>query len=390
MYNFTYFNPTRIYFGEGILKNNISKEVLQYGKNVLLVYGGSSVKKSGLLEYIKEELSKNECTIIEFGGIESNPGVLKVNKGSYICKKNLIDVIVAVGGGSVIDTAKAISASADYNGDCWDIITKKASVIKAIPIISILTITGTGSEMNSSCVITNEKLKSKRGFSNELLFPKVSFLDPTLTFSVNPFLTACGAADILSHILDTAYLLRGDKMEMLESVMESLCRTILHFAPIAVNNPSDYEARANLMWVSSWGLSGLLKNGIKQLAVCHAIEHELSARYNVVHGLGMAIVMPRYYEYVLNEWNALLFARLAWNVFNVDKDISAVDAAKAMIDKMKIFLYDDLRLTSRLSDIGVPDTDFPEISEAICWGGKLSGIELLNVKDVMKILEMCL
>ena len=362
--------------------------VLAYGKKVLLVYGGNAIKTIGLYDEIVSALIGAGAKLFELSGVKSNPRHAKVDEGAKICRENNIDVILAVGGGSVIDCAKAISVTTESGSECWNIITKKVTVESAIPVITVLTVTGTGSEMNNSCVISNEDLKIKRGFSNDLLFPKVSFLDPVLTYSVSPFQTACGCADILSHVLDTAYLMPGDRMNMLCMIMEAVSKTVIKYGPIAVNEPSNYEARANLMWASTLALNGILKNGIRQPAVCHIIEHELSAYYDINHGLGMAIILPKWMKYVLDGYTAGIFAGFGRAVFDIG-DRDDIKCAEKMIEALERFLYTDLSLPSGLSSLGVPNTDFDKLGENVCWGGKVGGLKQLNPGDIVKILELC-
>ncbi len=386
MYNFELYNPTKIVFGEDG-RRTIGKSIAKKWKRVLLVYGGNSIKRSGLYNEIKELLEAEELEIIELNGVQSNPRRNLVNYGGQLCRERDAEIVLAVGGGSVIDCGKAIALAAYYDGDYWDIVDKRIIPTKALPLITISTLSGTGTEMNNSCVITNEDLKVKRGYNCELIRPMVSYLDPKLTYSVNAYQTACGVADTLSHILDTAYMVKGDKMFMLNDVMESISRTVIKYGPIAIREPDNYEARSNLMWAATWGLNGFLKNGIKQLAACHAIEHELSARFDITHGLGMAMIMPAYYEYILNETNAHLYAQFAKNVFKVGADMTEYDAAKAMIMNLRKFLFEDLGLQSKLSEVGVDRQQFEMIAQNICWGGTLPGLETVSTEDVVNILE---
>ncbi len=389
MYNFNLYNPTEVFFGTEE-RGRIGEIVSRYGRRVLIVYGSNRIKENGLLDEIVTLLEASNCTYIELGGVRCNPRNEDVNRGTMLCSGDGIDVILAIGGGSMIDCAKAISVSRFYAGDSWDIITKKVQVNQALPVIALVTVSGTGAEMNNSCVISNGSVKSKRGFTNDLLRPKAAFLDPALTFTVGPFQTACGAVDTLSHVLDTSYVIKSGKMQMLNGIMESLCRTIIHYAPIAVRDPSNYEARANLMWASTWGLNGFLKNGVRQLAACHAIEHELSAYYDIKHGLGMAIVIPRYYEYVLNEENAIIFEEFGKHVFGLREDLAQADAARETINSLKKFMYVDLGLPSALTDLGIDDGTITEMADNLCRGGTLPGVELLTTEDVIQIFKNCL
>lgn len=388
MYNFVLNIPTKILFGSENRKQ-LASIVLSYGKKILLVYGGESIKKIGLYDEIIDSLKVQNAEIFELNGVTSNPRHTKVDDGARICKEKSIDVILAVGGGSVIDCAKAISVTANSDSDCWNIITKKAVPHEAIPLITVLTVAGTGTEMNNSCVISNEALKIKRGYSNDLLYPKVSFLDPALTFSVSAFQTACGCADMLSHVLDTAYFMPGDRMDMLCTVMESISKIIIKYGSIAVKEPNNYTARANLMWASTWALNGFLKNGIRQPAVCHIIEHEISAYYDVNHGLGMAIILPRWMKYVLNNENAYLFAQFGRAVFDIDS-ANNIECAELTIKKLEEFLYEMLGLNSKLSEIGITEEAFEEIAENVCWGGSIGGIKELVPQDIINILKMCM
>ena len=387
MYDFTLSIPTRIVFSSGN-REELYRSVLSYGRKVLLVYGGRSIKNIGLYDEITRKLTAANAELYELSGVVSNPRHTKVDEGALLCRDRSIDVILAVGGGSVIDCAKAISVTAGSAADCWDIITKKAIPVSAIPVITVVTITGTGTEMNNSCVITNEELKIKRGYSSSLLYPRVSFLDPELTFSVPAFQTACGCADILSHIMDTAYFMPGDRMELLRSIMEAMGRTVIKYGPIAVAEPSNYEARANLMWASALALNGILKNGIHQPAVCHIIEHELSAYYDITHGLGMAVILPRWIRYVLDGNTAGIFAGFGRAVFGLS-DSDDITCAEKTVDALERFLYSDLSLPSRLSPLGVPDTDFDQMGENVCWEGKVGGLKPLVPGDIVNILRLC-
>ncbi len=389
MYSFSLYNPTKVYYGKDE-RRHIGEEVSQYGKRVLVVYGSDRIKRNGLFDEIKGCLAEQDCTTVELGGIRSNPHSEDVDRGTKLCRESKIDVIVAIGGGSVIDCAKAVSVCIGYEGDSWDVITKKVIADNSIPVIAVVTVSGTGTEMNNSCVISNVECKAKRGFTDDHLRPRAAFLDPELTFSVNAFQTACGAFDTLSHVLDTAYMIKQGKMPMLNDVMEAICRTVIHYAPIAVSDPLNYEARANLMWASTWGLNGFLKNGVRQLAACHAIEHELSAYYDINHGLGMAVVMPRYYDHIIDAENAYIFQRFGEQVFDVAPGQEPVAAAKETIKRLKDYAYIDLGLPSTLSELGIDDTDFAEMANNICWGGTLPGMKLLSTEDVINIFYSCL
>ncbi len=362
----------------------------QYGTRVLLTYGGGSIKRIGLYDKVMEELNKAGLTVFELSGIEPNPRHTTVNKGADICKKENIDVLLAVGGGSTIDCTKVIAAAAFYEGDSWDLVTHKAPVTKALPVITVLTLSATGSEMDSGAVVSNLDTNEKYGLLHPLLQPKVSFLDPVNTYSVSAFQTACGAADILSHIFDVSYFVAAEKMDMIDRVMEEVIKTVVKYAPIAVKEPENYEARANLMWASSWALNGFLQTGRSQAASCHAMEHELSAFYDITHGLGLAILTPRWMEYILDESTAPQFKKFGVNVFGVDASLSDMDGAKQAIACLSDFLFKTLGLNSTLTEIGIDDTNFKVMAKKACRGDVLQGFKPLTPEDVEKIFRMCL
>ena len=389
MYNFMFQNTTKVYFGENQLCH-LGEELKQYGRRVLLTYGGGSIKKSGLYDRVMEELNKSGMTVFELSDIEPNPRHTTVNKGADICKREKIDVLLAVGGGSTIDCTKGIAAAAFYNGDSWDLVIRKAPVENALPVFTVLTLAATGSEMDSSGVISNIETNEKLGLMHPLLRPKVSFLDPANTFTVNAFQTACGSADILSHIFDIAYFTNAEKMEMIDHIMEEVIKTVIKFAPIAVKEPENYKARANLMWAASWALNDFLQAGNFVFPSCHAMEHELSAFYDITHGLGLAILTPRWMEYILDEYNAPQFKKFGVNVFGLDPSLTEIEGAKHAIAALSNFLYNDLSLTKTLTEIGIDDVNFKVMAKNACHGGVIPGFKQLTPDDVENIYRMCL
>lgn len=386
---FIYSAPTKVYFGENQLEN-LGSEVKQYGKRVLLTYGGGSIKKNGLYDKIMAELNKTGLEVHEFGGIEPNPRHTSVNQGAAICKEKKIDVLLAVGGGSTIDATKAIGAAAFYDGDCWDLVTHKAAITNCLPIVTVLTIAATGSEMDCGGVISNIETNDKLGLIHPLLLPKVSFLDPTNTYSVSAFQTACGGVDILSHIFDTAYFTTQDSLYMVDSFMEGLIKTVIKYAPVAITEPDNYEARANLMWASSWALNGFIGAGKQQAPICHMMEHELSAFYDITHGLGLAIVTPRWMEYILDETTAPKFYQFGVNVFGIDKDLPAMEVGKKAIEMLADFFFNTLGLKSTLTEIGIDDSKFEILAKKSCGNGIVPGFKPLNQQDIENIFTMCL
>lgn len=389
MNNFVFQNTTKIYFGKGQLVH-LADELKLYGTRVLLTYGGGSIKRIGLYDSIVSSLNESGFTVFELPGVEPNPRHTTVNKGADICKKENIDVLLAVGGGSTIDCTKAIAAAAYYEGDAWDLVKQKVPVTKALPILTVLTLSATGSEMDCGGVISNMETNEKIGLVHPLLQPKVSFLDPEYTYSVSRFQTACGSVDIISHIFDCNYFTAGDKMDMMSRIQEEVIRTVIKYAPIALEQPENYEARANLMWASSWALNRFLDNGIIQAPTCHMIEHELSAFYDITHGLGLAIITPRWMEYILDETTAPQIKKFGVNIFGVEDNLSDMDGAKETIHRLSDFLFKKLGLQSRLSEVGIDDRNFSIMAEKACAGGTLKGYKTLTPKDVEAIFRMCL
>ncbi len=386
MKNFVYDIPTKVYFGENQLTGNLSNELKKYGSKVLLVYGGGSIKKIGLYDKIIAELKNSDLKLFELPGIEPNPRHTSVNDGAKICKTEDIDVILAVGGGSVIDASKFIAAGKYYDGDTWDFLTGKADIKAALPIVNILTLAATGSEMDAGGVITNLDTKEKLGRIDPHLQPKVAFLDPTNTYTVSRYQTACGSADILSHIIET-YFAREPGLFMLDTVMEGLMKTVIKYTPIALSQPNNYEARANLMWTSSWAINGFVRADKPHAWSCHPLEHELSAFYDITHGLGLAILTPRWMKYVLNEKTVDKFYRFGVNVFDIDKRESKTDVANQAIKLLEEFLYNDLGLTDNLTKLNISDEYFETMAERI---GTLNGFADLDKNDIINIYEMCL
>lgn len=389
MKNFIYDIPTKVYFGPNQIENNLSKELKQFGSKVLLVYGGGSIKKIGLYDKIIDELKNSSIQVFELSGIEPNPRHTSVNTGAQICKQENIDVILAVGGGSVIDATKFMAAGRYYEGDTWDFLTGKAKFTKALPIVTILTLSATGSEMDSGGVITNMQTKEKLGKANLILRPKVSFLDPTNTYSVSKYQTACGSADILSHIIEV-YFCTYNTMYMLDTVMEGLMKTVIKYAPIAINQPDNYEARANLMWTSSWAINDFVEEDKSHAWSCHPIEHELSAFYDITHGLGLAILTPRWMKHVLSSNTVDKFYQFGVNVFDIDKNLDKMEIAKKSIEKLESFLFKDLNLSDNLTKLNIDNTHFETMAERITKNGPLKGFVDLSKNDIVEIYNACL
>lgn len=381
---FTYHIPTKIYFGKGQLEN-LGGVLQSYGKKVLLVYGGGSIKKTGVFDSVCAQLKKYGMEIFEFSGIEPNPKVESVRHGIEICKQNRIDLVLAVGGGSVMDASKFISIGTCVDFDVWDFISKKMPVEKALPLFCVLTISATGSEMDNTAVLNNSETQDKLALINDKLFPVASFCDPELTYSVGKYQTACGSADILSHIFEVYFNFNQD-LYMLDTQMEGMMKTVFKYAPLALKEPENYEARANLMWTSTWAINGYIYGCSKHPWSCHAMEHQLSGFYDITHGLGLAILTPHWMEFVLDETTVQKFYNFAVNVCGISPDEDKFKVAKAGIEYVKDFFFSKLGLNSTLSSIGIDDKNFEIMAEKACGvNGFINGWKKLYPQDVCKI-----
>ena len=388
MNNFIFNVPTKVHFGENAV-DNLSAEIKNYGKKVLVCYGGGSIKKSGLYDKVIAQLKKADMEIFELSGIAPNPRIDSVREGAKICKEQGIDVLLAVGGGSTLDATKWIAAAAKVEHDAWDFFSQWADVNDALPVLTVLTLSATGSEMNCGGVISNPQTKDKIGRLAKPLLPKVSFLDPTLTYSVNKYQTACGSADIMSHILEV-YFAPTDDLYMLDCFMEGLMKTVIKYTPIALSNPCDYEARANLMWTSSWAINTFVTGGKTHEWSCHPMEHELSAIYDITHGLGLAILTPRFLKYCLSETNVGRYVKFGVNVFDIDKNLPPMEIANKAIDMLADFFFNTLELDDTFTKVGIKKEDFKVMAQKACENDVINGFVKLDANDIEKIFEMCL
>ncbi len=389
MNNFVYNIPTKVYFGENQL-GHLGQELAKFGKRVLLTYGGGSIKRSGLYDRVLDELRKANLEVYELSGIEPNPRIESVRKGVEICKQKDIDVLLAVGGGSTIDATKFMAAGACVEHDPWEFFGADAKPIeRALPIVTILTLSATGSEMDTAGVISNLETGDKLGRLAPALLPRVSFLDPTLTYTVNRYQTACGAADIMSHILEVYFNTQED-LFMLDCFMEGMLKTVVKYAPIALAEPENYEARANIMWTSSWAINGFINGGKRKAWSCHPMEHELSAVYDITHGLGLAILTPRWMKYCLDETTVDKYVQYGVNVFGIDASLDKMEIAKRSIALTEEFLFEKLGLQRTFTEVGIKREDFAMMAQKACRYGDIKGFKTLTPKDVEAIFEMCL
>ena len=385
MNNFTFHIPTDIRFGKDQVQC-LPEELAKYGKKVLLVYGGGSIKRSGLYDHILKLLTDFEVS--ELPGIEPNPKLTSVEKGTAICKEKGIQVILAVGGGSTIDASKHIAAAACYDGKPWDLVKDRSLVTKALPIAVVLTICATGSEMNSCAVISNEATHEKLEINHPLLYPKLSICDPTYLYTLPAKQTAAGAVDILSHVMEQ-YFQPNDEAYITDVLSEAVMKTVVKYARKAIDEPMNYEARSNLMWASTVGLNHLLTVGKGGAWSVHPMEHVVSAYYDITHGVGLAILTPAWMEHVLSDETAHRFARFAREVFGVmEKDDRK--AAELGIGKVREF-NKSLEMPSSLSEAGVPDDKLDEMAAEAVRTSAISkrAYVKLDVSDVKEILESC-
>ncbi len=385
MNNFSFCVPTDIRFGKEQI-TCLPEELAKYGRRILFVYGGGSIKRTGLYDTIITLLKAFE--VYELAGIEPNPKLTSVETGAKLCKEKQIDVILAVGGGSVIDASKFISCAACYDGPAWDLMMDRSKVTRALPIAVVLTICATGSEMNSGAVITNQDTNEKLEINTPLLYPRLSICDPTYLYTLPKSQTAAGAVDILSHVMEQ-YFQPNDEAYITDELSEGVMRTVIKYAPIAMDEPENYEARSNLMWASTVGLNHLLTVGKGGAWSVHPIEHVLSAFYDITHAVGLAILTPAWMEFALSADTKARFARFARQVFDVSESSDWV-AARLGIDKLSAF-FKGLGMPTSLSEVGI---DHSRLEEMAAEAVRTSGIATrayvkLQEADVLHIFENC-
>lgn len=385
MYNFDYSLKTNVLFGENRIQE-LPQVLGTMGKKVLVVYGGNSPKKLGILDAIASLLK--DFDVYELSGVKPNPKVDLVNVGANLCKEKGIDVILAVGGGSVLDTCKVISVAAFYEGDAWDLVTQKAPVTNALPLVGILTLAASGSELGCGAVISNPQTNEKLGLDHPLMQYHTIIMDPAYTRTVPSLHTAAGSIDIFSHLLEQ-YLTSEDTM-LSNLLCESVMKTVLHYAPMALKEPDNLEARGQLMWAASLANNGILCLGSQPYAFsCHGIEHEISAYHDVIHGIGLAIVTPRWMEYILNENTVHKFARYGKEVFGIEGENEKEIATKAIQATYDFFA--SLKVPMHLSELGIANEHFGKIASQAVPNGYLEyAWQPLNEEDVKAILNACL
>lgn len=383
MNNFVYTIPTTVYFGKGQIEN-IGKEAKKYGTEALIVYGGGSVKKNGIFDSAVKYLEAEGINIYELGGVEPNPKIETVAAGKEICIEKNIDVIIPIGGGSTIDCAKAIAAAVKYDGNPWEIVEDSSLIKDAMPVIAVLTLAATGSEMDKVAVISNMATNQKIGTRAECMRPVAAIMDPEYTYSVNKYQTGSGTADILSHIMESYF---SNVNSFIHSrVCEALMKTVIHFGPIALEDPENYEARANLMWAGSWAINDFLKLGNEVGWSVHPMEHELSAFYDITHGVGLAILTPHWMRKVLSDSTVDKFCEYAENVWNIEREVDKFAMAEKGIKATADFLI-SLGMPTTLKEVGIDEEHFQRMAEK-CSHRLASGYVPLTVPEIVEVFEM--
>ncbi|MBP3774866.1 MAG: iron-containing alcohol dehydrogenase [Bacteroidaceae bacterium] len=387
MQNFDYMTPTRLIFGrESILQ--LPEVMAPLGRRVLLAYGGGSIKKIGLYDRVRELLADFE--ISELSDIQPNPKYNpSVLDGVRICKERQIDVILAVGGGSVLDCSKAIAVGAKYDGDPWDLITYKAQARAALPIVDILTLAATGSEYDCGCVISRTETNDKVGYMEPLTFPVASILDPVYTFSVSRKQTAAGCADAMNHVMEQYFT--ADTTLLNDGICESALRSLMENGRKCLDHPDDYDARAEMMLCCTYGCNGILSLGNSYSGwPCHAIEHALSAYYDITHGEGLAIITPRWMRHILSERTLDRFVKYGVNVFGIDAALDKEEIAQRAIDATYRF-FESMGIPMHLREVGINDSRIGEMAHHIAVNEGLENAYVpLSENDIRDILTASL
>lgn len=390
MYNFEYYTPTFIEFGKKSEEKVAQLIKAQNGKKVLIHYGGHSAKKSGLIDKIEKLLTEENISYVELGGVVPNPRLSLVYKGIELAKKENVDFILAVGGGSVIDSAKAIGYGIANEGDVWDFYAQKRVTDKCAPVGVVLTIAAAGSEMSNSSVITNDETGLKRSYHTEISRPRFAIMNPEFTMTLPEYQTACGCTDIMMHTMER-YFTAGETMELTDKIAESVMQIVLKNAPILLEQPDNYESRAEVMWAGSLSHNGLTGCGIKSKDFAtHMLEHELGGVYDVAHGAGLAAVWGSWARYVYKECLGR-FKKFAINVMNVEEVGSDEEIALKGIEAMEKF-YHSIGMPTSIKELGLElsDADIEKLADQCCdaCGGHKGSAKVLYREDIVKIYKM--
>ncbi len=387
MENFNFYSPTEFVFGKDT-ELNCGDYVAKYGgTKVLIHYGGGSVVKSGLLDRVKKSLEDKGIAYVELGGVKPNPRDTKIYEGIELCRAENVDFILSVGGGSCIDSAKGIAIGVLYDGDFWDFYTRKATVEKALPIGTVLTIAAAGSEGSPGSVVTKEEGMLKRDVGSDLLRPRFSILNPELTCTLPAYQTACGATDIMAHVFER-YFTNTKEVEITDRLCEAVLITMVKETPRVIADPYNYQARANIMWAGTVAHNDIVGVGRSQDWNSHMIEHELSGLYDCAHGAGLAVVMPAWMEYVMHH-DVMRFAQVAVRVWGCEMNFETPEAtAKEGIACFRKFLK-SIGMPINFAELGAKDEDIPKLVETLGVGdGVRAGFMELRAADVTNILKL--
>lgn len=387
MQNFVYDRSTKVIFGKDT-ELEVGKEVRRFTDKIMLHYGGGSIKKYGVYNRVMKSLKDAGVEVVELGGVVPNPKLELVREGIKLCKKEKVGLVLAVGGGSAIDSAKAIAVGTPYDGDVWDFAENKLVAEEALPVGVVLTIPAAGSETSQYAVVTNEDgpYPLKRDVvvsNNQIIRPEFAIMNPEITYTLPPYQTACGASDIIAHVMER-YFTDVKNVELTDRLCEATIKTVMHNALIALEKPEDYAARAEIMWAGSLAHNDLMGTGRQGDFSSHMIEHELSAIYDIAHGAGLSIIFPAWMKYVY-KYNVERFAQFASRIMNADTNFESLEqTALEGIAKLEDF-YKAMDLPTRLSDVDIPDDRFEDMAKKSV---KLGAIKKLDDKDVVEIYKI--
>ena len=387
MDNFTFHNPTKILFGRG-MENEVGAEVARYSRRILLHFGGGSIKKSGLYDRVIASLKRAGVEWVELGGVKPNPRLGLVHEGVKLCREQKLDFVLAVGGGSSIDSSKAIAMGAANDGEVWDYFVGMRELTRALPVATILTIPAAGSESSTASVVTNEDGWIKRGFNSELLYPKFSVLNPELAFTLPAFQVACGSADIMSHLMER-YFTNSRNVAFIDRLLEATMKTVIAQAPKVLAKSTDYDAWSELMWAGTIAHNNLLNTGRVGDWGSHDIEHEISGIYDVAHGAGLAVVFPAWMKHVLDH-DLDRFVQWSVRVWNVELDMFDKEAtARAGIARLEAFFH-SIGLGTTLASLKVGTDRIDEMARKATDGDtrRIGNFVKLDSAQVAKVLKL--
>lgn len=388
MLDFTYYAPTKVYFGKETHKK-VGEIIKEYGyKKIMLQYGKGSIKKSGLYDEVMKSLNDNGIEVVEMGGVEPNPKLSFVKKAIEIARKENVEMILAVGGGSAIDSSKYTATGVKYNGDVWDFPSRKATPKDGLPVGCILTISAAGSEMSGSAVISNEELRMKRGYNSEFNRCKFAICNPELTYTVSKYQTACGIVDIMAHTMER-YFSVCEPTDLTDRVAEGILKAVINAGRVLMDSPEDYESRATMMWASSLSHNDLTGCGRQNVLAVHQLEHALSGEYQeIAHGAGLAVLFPAWAKYVYKH-NISRFAQFARRVWDVAEE-NDENAALMGIKKMEEY-FDFIGMPLKTREFGVPENKSDVLAD-LCTFGKQRVINSyidLDYDDIRNIFDSC-